>query len=59
MTAKEKIRMRKLEIENQALRDKLEHHFNVYANQLHEIIDLKAKVELMHFVLDDQSTDPE
>ena len=47
MTAKEQQRMQRLEIENRELRDKCDKHMEIYRDQLYEIIDLRAKLELI------------
>lgn len=47
MTAKESQKMQRLEIENRDLRERLIHHFDVYRNQLFEIVEMKAKLELI------------
>lgn len=43
--------MRRLEIENRELRDKIDQHFDVARKMLYEIIELKAKLELVDSAL--------
>jgi len=47
MTAKEKQRMARLEMENELLREQITKHMRVYGTTLCEIIDLKAKLQLI------------
>lgn len=47
MTPKEAQRMRRLEIENAELREKILHHVEVYGRMLVEICELKAKLALV------------
>jgi len=51
MTKKEQQQMRRLEIENQELREMNAKHMGVYSNQLIEIIELKATIELIQEAL--------
>ncbi len=51
MTAKERQRMQRLEIENRELRAALEHHQDVGRKMLYEIVDMKAKLELIESAL--------
>lgn len=51
MTAKERQRMQRLEIENRELRQALEHHQDVNRRMLYEIVDLKTKLELVDLAL--------
>lgn len=51
MTAKECQRMQRLEIENRELRAALEHQQDVGRRMLYEIVDLKAKLELVDLAL--------
>lgn len=51
MTAKERQRMQRLEIENRELRQALEHNKDVNRKMLYEIVDLKAKLELVDLAL--------
>lgn len=53
MTKKEQMQFRRLEAENQALRDKLEKHMEVYSNMLFEVVELKAKLEIVRFAMED------
>lgn len=52
MTAKERQRMQRLEIENRELRQALEREQSVGRRMLYEIVDLKAKLELVRSALD-------
>ena len=47
MTAKERQQMRRLEIENEQLREKISKQFEVYGNCLIEIIELRSTIELI------------
>lgn len=47
MTAKESQKMRKLEIENQELRAKLDKHIHIYGDQLVELIELRTRLQLV------------
>ena len=47
MTLKESARMRRLETENQHLRETLERQMAVYRDQLYEIVLLKTKIDLI------------
>lgn len=47
MTAKEKTNLRRLELENEQLRAKHARHIEVYRDQALELIDLRAKLELL------------
>lgn len=47
MTARDKQRLQRLEAENRMLRDKLAEHMRVYSDCLAEIIELKARLELV------------
>ena len=51
MTAKERLHLQRLEIENRELREKCDKHLAVYRDQLIEIIELRTKVELIETVL--------
>jgi hypothetical protein len=59
MTAKEKQRMKRLEIENRELKSVLSKHTDVYRNQLFEIVEMKTKLQLidiaMHGGYDEQT----
>lgn len=50
MTAKEKTKMRRLELENEQLRAQHTRHIEVYRDQALELIDLRAKLELLREV---------
>ena len=45
----------RLEAENQALRDKLEKHMEVYSNMLFEVVELKTKIEMVRFAMEDDA----
>jgi len=47
MTAKERQRMQRLEAENRMLRERVSMDMNVYSNNLIEIIEMKATIELI------------
>ena len=47
MTRKESARMRRLETENQHLRETLERQMAIYRDQLYEIVVLKTKLDLI------------
>lgn len=47
MTAKEKAKMRRLELENEQLRAQHTRHIEVYRDQALELIELRAKLELL------------
>lgn len=47
MTAKEKTKMRRLELENEQLRAQHARHIEVYRDQALELIELRAKLELL------------
>lgn len=47
MTLKESARMRRLETENQHLRETLERQMQIYRDQLYEIVVLKTKIDLI------------
>lgn len=50
MTAKEALKLRRLELENAELRRANEKHFEVYREQSIELIDLRVKLELLREV---------
>ena len=47
MNRKEEAKMRRLETENQHLRETLEWQMAIYRDQLYEIVVLKTKIELV------------
>ena len=47
MTLKESAKMRRLETENQYLRETLERQMAIYRDQLYEIVLLKTKIDLI------------
>ena len=51
MTAKEKQRMKRLEIENRELKSVLSKHTDVYRNQLFEIVEMKTKLQLIDMAM--------
>ena len=57
MTAKERQRMLRLEIENAELRERVSKDMSVYSNNLIEIIELKATLELIQFALEGNYSD--
>jgi hypothetical protein len=55
MTRSQQQKMRRLELENEQLRDMHNKHLEVYRDQLIEIIELKATLELMQEALNGRS----
>ena len=51
MTAKERLRMQRLELENRELRRDLEHVQDVNRKMLYELVDLRIKLELIDSAL--------
>lgn len=51
MTAKERQLMLKLEIENRELRSQNAKHFEIYRDSLIDVIELRAKLELVEMAL--------
>jgi hypothetical protein len=51
MTAKERQKMQRLEIENRELRQALNHSQDVGRKMLYEIVDLRAKLELVDLAI--------
>lgn len=51
MNAKEFARFRRLELENAELRAAIEKHLQVYRDQTIELIDLRAKLDLLREVI--------
>jgi predicted phosphodiesterase len=51
MTAKERQRLQRLEIENRELRAALEHHQDVNRKMIYEIVEMRAKLELVDLAL--------
>ena len=47
MNRKESAKMRRLETENQHLRETLERQMEIYRDQLYEIVVLKTKLDLV------------
>ena len=47
MTAKDRHRLRRLEIENEYLREKLDQMAQIIRNNLYEIVDLKTTLDLV------------
>lgn len=52
MTSKESARMRRLETENQHLREALDKQAAIYRDQLYEIVVLKTKIDLINEVME-------
>lgn len=52
MTAKERQRMQRLEIENAELRERVSKDMSVYSDNLIEIIELKATLELIRVAME-------
>lgn len=52
MTAKEAQRMQRLEAENKMLREEISKHMRIYSNTLCELIEAKAKLELVRSALE-------
>lgn len=55
MTARDRARLRRLELENQQLREKVARHIEVYRDQLIELIELRATVDLLRELLGSNS----
>lgn len=51
MTAKEKQRMKRLEIENRELREKLTRSMDIYREHVWELVHLRTKLELVTMAL--------
>ena len=51
MTAKERQKLQRLEIENRELRHALDHSQDVGRKMLYEIVDLRTKLELVDLAL--------
>lgn len=51
MTAKERQKMQRLEIENAELREKIAHHMRVYGDCLVTICEMRAKLMLVDSAL--------
>lgn len=54
MTSKERQRMQRLEVENKMLREQVVKYMRIYGDQLCELIDAKAKLELIKSALEDE-----
>ena len=54
LTKKEQMQMRRLEAENQALREKLSKQLEVYSAMLFEVVELKARLELVKYAMGDE-----
>ena len=52
MTAKEKQQMQRLELENESLRRRNAEHVRIYGDNLIEIIELKATLDLVRGAID-------
>ena len=57
MTAKERQRMQRLEIEDRELRERVSKDMSVYSDNLIEIIELKATLELVQVALEGHYSD--
>ena len=57
MTAKERQRMQRLEIENRLLRERASTDMDVVRNNIIEIIELKATLELVKIALEGHYSD--
>jgi hypothetical protein len=55
VTAKERQRMMRLEIENAELRERVRKDMGVCADNLTKIIELKATLELIRVAMEDQA----
>lgn len=55
MTAKERQRMQRLEIENRELRERVAKDAEVWRDQALELIELRARLELVRSVLEDEA----
>jgi hypothetical protein len=55
MTAKDRHRLRRLEIENEYLREKLDQMAQINRNNLYEIVDLKTTLDIIKAALLDTS----
>ncbi len=53
MTAKESAKLRRLELENSELRQRNDQHMRVYRDQAIELIELRAKLELLSEIIND------
>ena len=51
MTAKEFVKFRRIEKENEELREANKKHFQVYRDQAIELIELRAKLDLLREVI--------
>ena len=45
MTKKEQLAFRKLQLENEALKQQREKHFEIYRNHAHEVVELRIKLQ--------------
>lgn len=55
MNARERAHVRRLELENAELREQIAKHIEVYRDQAIELIELRARVELLREILDGPS----
>ena len=51
MTAKDRHRLRRLEIENEYLREKLDQQSQIIRNNLYEIVELKTALDLVRYAV--------
>lgn len=56
MTAKDRARMRRLELENEDLRRMNDRHIEIYRDHALELIDLRAVVQLLREILSEAKT---
>jgi len=57
MTAKDRHRLRRLEIENEYLREKLDQMAQINRNKLYEIVDLKTTLDLVRAAVTGEDID--
>ena len=55
MTAKEQAKLRRLELENEQLRQQHLRHIEVYRDQSLELIELRAQIQLLREILQEAS----
>ena len=55
MTAKEQAKLRRLELENEQLRQQHMRHIEVYRDQSIELIELRAQIQLLRDILQEAS----
>lgn len=57
MNAREKAHVRRLELENDELRAKVARHIDVYRDQSLELIEMRAKLELLREIMEGDAND--